>query len=86
MWVILAIRMSMRTVQMTLNEDLVEAVDRAARELRTTRSAFARQALQNALRALQISKMEEKQRQGYSRKPVEPGEFSDWEDEQVWTQ
>jgi hypothetical protein len=30
--------------------------------------------------------MEEKQRQGYSRKPVEPGEFSDWEDEQVWTQ
>lgn len=28
--------------------------------------------------------LERKHRKGYLLKPVEPGEFSDWEDEQVW--
>ena len=28
--------------------------------------------------------LERKHREGYSLKPVEPGEFNDWEDEQVW--
>jgi hypothetical protein len=28
--------------------------------------------------------LEKKHREGYRLKPVEPGEFSDWEDEQVW--
>jgi hypothetical protein len=28
--------------------------------------------------------LERKHREGYLLKPVEPGEFSDWEDEQVW--
>lgn len=76
--------MAMKTVQMTLNEELVEAVDRVAQELGTTRSAFTRQALQRALKDLEIRKMEERQRRGYQRKPVQPGEFSKWEGEQVW--
>jgi len=29
-------------------------------------------------------KLERKHREGYLLKPVKPGEFSDWEDEQVW--
>ncbi|RLC12146.1 MAG: hypothetical protein DRI57_18035 [Deltaproteobacteria bacterium] len=29
-------------------------------------------------------KLEEKHRKGYMEKPVQPGEFSDWEDEQIW--
>jgi hypothetical protein len=28
--------------------------------------------------------LERKHKEGYLLKPVEPGEFSDWEDEQVW--
>ena len=28
--------------------------------------------------------LERKHREGYLLKPVEPGEFNDWEDEQVW--
>ena len=28
--------------------------------------------------------LERKHREGYLLKPIEPGEFSDWEDEQVW--
>ncbi len=27
---------------------------------------------------------EEKHKKGYVGKPVQPGEFSDWEDEQIW--
>lgn len=74
----------MRTVQMTLDEPLVRAVDRVARELHTTRSAFAREALQAALTRVKIQKLEEKQRQGYLRQPVNTAEFSVWEGEQKW--
>jgi metal-responsive CopG/Arc/MetJ family transcriptional regulator len=76
----------MKTVQMTLDEELVKAVDRAARQMGTTRSGFTRRALQRALRELNIQQLEAKQRRGYKLKPVQPGEFSDWEDEQVWTE
>jgi len=74
----------MRTVQMTLDEQLVNAVDKAARRLRTTRSAFARDALRAALARLHSRERERRQREGYRRKPVRRGEFSLWESEQVW--
>lgn len=35
----------MRTVQLTLDEELVDAVDRTAKKLGTTRSGFTRAAL-----------------------------------------
>lgn len=75
----------MKTIQMTLDEELVKAVDRVARRLGTTRSAFTRKALRQALRQLEIQKEEERQRRGYKRKPVRPGEFDDWEKEQIWS-
>ncbi len=74
----------MRTVQMTLDEELVAEVDRAAKRLGTTRSAFAREALRGALRSLKIKDMERKHREGYARKPVVAGEFDLWESEQAW--
>ncbi len=74
----------MRTVQMTLEDKLVNAVDRAARRLKTTRSAFARDALRSALQRLRIQELERKHREGYAKKPVKPGEFDIWEPEQVW--
>jgi metal-responsive CopG/Arc/MetJ family transcriptional regulator len=74
----------MKTVQMTLDDSLVDAVDRAARSMGTTRSAFTRDALRAALMGLKEREQEHRHREGYERKPVEPGEFSDWENEQVW--
>ena len=74
----------MRTVQMTLDRALVEAVDSAARSLRTTRSAFARKALTEALERLRTEALEKRHRRGYERHPVRPDEFSDWEQEQAW--
>lgn len=35
----------MRTIQMTLDDELVEAVDQVVKKLKTTRSAFTRMAL-----------------------------------------
>ena len=57
----------MRTVQMTLDEDLIHAVDSVAKELRTTRSAFTRSALQRAIARIRMEKLEEKHRQGDSK-------------------
>jgi len=74
----------MKTVQMTLDEDLVKAVDDAAKKLGTTRSGFTRDALRSALKELQVKQLESRHREGYKRKPVKPGEFSDWEAEQAW--
>jgi len=74
----------MRTVQMTLDEHLVQTVDRVAKDLHTTRSAFAREALQQAVARVRTRRLEDKHRQGYLRKPAGADEFSVWEKEQKW--
>lgn len=74
----------MKTVQMTLDEDLVKAVDRVSKQLNTTRSAFTRQALRDALDRYCVEQLEQKHRRGYERHPVKPDEFSVWESEQAW--
>jgi len=74
----------MKTVQMTLEENLIVAVDKAAKRMGTTRSGFTREALKLALEKVRIRELERKHREGYQRKPVRPGEFSDWGHEQVW--
>jgi len=48
------VRVKMRTIQMTLDEDLVEAVDNIVKKLKTTRSAFARKALKDAVRQAHV--------------------------------
>ncbi len=79
-------KVDMRTVQMTLDETLVRDIDKVAKKLGTTRSAFARDALRAALARVAGEEEERRHRRGYERKPVQPGEFSDWEDEQVWVE
>jgi metal-responsive CopG/Arc/MetJ family transcriptional regulator len=74
----------MRTVQVTLDEKLVEAVDRAARRLRTSRSEFTRRALREALARHSVRQQERRHCKGYERHPVGADEFSVWESEQAW--
>jgi metal-responsive CopG/Arc/MetJ family transcriptional regulator len=76
----------MKVVQMTLDEELVSLVDKAVAKLKTTRSAFTREALRSALERLRTRELEERHRQGYLKKPVKGGEFDPWQDEQVWPQ
>ena len=74
----------MKTVQMTLDEALVEEVDRAVEALGTSRSAFTREALRAALARRREMELERRHRAGYEAKPVAAGELDAWEDEQVW--
>lgn len=69
---------------MTLDERLVERVDRAARKLGKTRSGFTRDALRDALARLAALQKERQHRRGYAASPVRPGEFDAWTKEQVW--
>lgn len=74
----------MRTIQMTLDDDLVREVDNVVKKLKTSRSAFTRSALREALSKFKTEQMELMHRKGYERYPVGADEFSVWENEQAW--
>lgn len=74
----------MRTIQMTLDDELVDMVDKIVKDLNTSRSAFTRQALRKAIDQYNTRKLENEHRKGYEKFPVEGEEFSVWEDEQDW--
>lgn len=74
----------MRTVQMTLDDDLVEAVDAVVKRLRTSRSAFARKALRDEIEMVNIGMLEKRHKRGYERRPAGEAEFGVWESEQEW--
>jgi metal-responsive CopG/Arc/MetJ family transcriptional regulator len=74
----------MKTIQMTIDEPLLTAVDRIISELHTTRSAFIREALEAALRLHEMRKLERQHAHGYAQHPVTPDEFDVWSNEQHW--
>lgn len=74
----------MKTIQMTLDDELVNAVDKIVKKLKTNRSAFTRQALREAINNVNINRLEMKHKKGYERNPVSKSEFSVWESEQEW--
>lgn len=74
----------MKTIQMTLDEDLLEMVDRTVRKLGTTRSNYIRESLNYYLKRSQIKEKEKKHFEGYLKHPVKKGEFEIWKEEQVW--
>ena len=89
MWMTIAINIhingeTMRTDQMTLDEDLIKEVDNIVKRLKTNRSAFTRDALRIALINYQTDQLEHQHRKGYQRHPVSGNEFTDWEAQQVW--
>lgn len=74
----------MRTIQMTLDDELVATVDKVVKKLKTTRSAFARKALRNAVKQVNVNQLEKKHKKGYGQHPTDKTEFSVWESEQEW--
>lgn len=75
----------MKTIQMTIDDELLTEVDHATEALQTNRSAFIRSALQLALRHYRIEQLEQQHAAGYARTPVAPNEFDMWEAEQQWS-
>jgi metal-responsive CopG/Arc/MetJ family transcriptional regulator len=74
----------MKTIQMTIDDELLTEVNQVTQTLQTTRSAFIRSALQLALRHHAILQKEQQHAQGYARHPVQPDEFDVWNSEQAW--
>lgn len=74
----------METVQIVLDKKLLQATDRAARRTKRNRSALVRDALREHLRRLEMSALEERDRQGYSKQVQSSSESHPWEAEAVW--
>ena len=74
----------MKTIQMTIDENLLADVDRAVDEMGTNRSLFIRKALQSALRQHAVEKLEARHAMGYAEQPPVDDEVMEWAGEQVW--
>lgn len=74
----------METIQVVLDKKLLQAADRAARRTKRNRSALVRDALREHLRKLEIRALEERDREGYSRRPHAKEEALIWEREAAW--
>ena len=74
----------MKTIQMTIDDRLLQLVDKMSRARKTTRSAFIRDALEAEIRRQRIREDEARHAEGDARKPVAPGEFDVWVNEQDW--
>jgi metal-responsive CopG/Arc/MetJ family transcriptional regulator len=74
----------METIQVVLEKELLQATDRAARRTRRNRSALVRDALREHLGRLELRAREERDREGYTRKPQVQDESRLWEAEAAW--
>lgn len=77
----------MVTIQVVLDSALLKVADRAAKRLKTNRSALFREALRAHLRRMDVREREARDREGFARYPDsldEPGAWdavADWPDE-----
>ena len=60
----------LRTIRITLDDDLVKSIDRVAQRLHMSGSAFTRNALRDALTRYSDEQPERKHRHSYERNPV----------------
>jgi metal-responsive CopG/Arc/MetJ family transcriptional regulator len=74
----------MATIQVVLEEALLEATDRAVRRLKVNRSALIRDALREHLRRLSVLEKECRDREGYARRPIARDEFGVWDKVTAW--
>ena len=74
----------LKTIQITLPEDLLTKIDRTVVELDINRSSFARQAFEDALFRLWVAKTERQHAEAYARRPEDLDEVALWESVQDW--
>lgn len=74
----------LKVVQITLPETLLARLDRAAANLKTSRSGFTRQALEDALFRLDLMEMEQRDAAAYAQHPQDPEEVIAWQNVQDW--
>lgn len=74
----------MKTIQIVLDRELLQAVDQVARRMNQNRSALVREALREHLRRLEIGREEDRDRKGYAKHAGARDESLAWEAEASW--
>ena len=74
----------METIQVVLDSNLLKAADRAARRLKTNRSALFREALRAHLKRLDVIEKEKQEREAYLRYPDSLDDPSAWDKVADW--
>ncbi len=74
----------MKTIRLTIDDDLLAQVNQAIKQQKTTVSALIKESLVHYLNRMKVKEMERQHREGYLKHPVEKDEFGIWESEQVW--
>lgn len=76
--------LTMKNVQITLDEETLERVDQAAQPLGLNRSEIVRQALRQWLRRQAVESFERQWIAALQRKPDEAARADDWLEIQAW--
>ena len=74
----------METIQVVIDEKLLQASDRAAKKAKLNRSELVRLALREHLKRLQILEAELRDQRGYEKLPQSAATEESWEAEAVW--
>ena len=74
----------METIQIVLDSELLRLADRAAKKLKTNRSALFREALRAHLKRVDLRQREMRDREGYLRYPDSLGEPTAWDKVADW--
>ena len=74
----------MKAIQVTIDESLLETVDRFLQKRGENRSAFIRDSLEHYIKTLQTLQKEEKHRLAYQKHSNQKNEFEIWHKEQSW--
>lgn len=76
--------MTMRTMELTLNEALFQRLEKAADPAGIPVSEFVLHLLKQWLGEVTVAELEEQEIEAYKKLPVTVGEFDGWESEQAW--
>jgi metal-responsive CopG/Arc/MetJ family transcriptional regulator len=74
----------MATIQVVLDDHLLELTDKLAKKRRVNRSALIREALTAHLKRLHYQALERQEREAYRRRPEDLEEISRWERVADW--
>lgn len=74
----------MKTIQIVLDEPLLQAADKVVRRQRTNRSALIREALREHLKRSRIRELEGQEREAYLRQPDTDDDLVGWEQVAAW--
>jgi hypothetical protein len=74
----------MKTIQITINPELLRRIGDDEESKMKGRSAFLRKAVRYYLEQKKLRSITEQYRSGYTREPSKNDDLNSWEEEQVW--